>query len=230
LSRPADTTDEELRGIFGKCGTIESIRIMIDRKTTLGKGVAYVNFENREDVVTGALLDGTLLRERVRGGLSASPRRALLINFFLYCPPCVADPGDAHGRREEARPGEALAPVGDAGDEEGHQGRAAAAAAQLEEGMAFSLPAAGFRFLFPCLTGACVRQAKHLKTLEQKKEMKKAKRDKKRKEKLEKKAAVKRPAKNTSKYDKSTRGKTGPKKKAGGSKPGTPAKPATPAK
>ncbi len=75
MPRPADTTDEELRGIFGKCGSIDSIRIMIDRKTTLGKGVAYVNFENREDVVTAALLDGTVLRERVRGGHTTTRAR-----------------------------------------------------------------------------------------------------------------------------------------------------------
>jgi hypothetical protein len=69
-------------------------------------------------------------------------------NFFIARR--VADPGDAHGRRKEARPGETLAPVGDAGGEKGQNCCAATAAAQLEEGTASLCPRQVFWCIFFC--------------------------------------------------------------------------------
>ncbi|XP_041985277.1 nucleolin 1-like isoform X1 [Aricia agestis] len=47
---PFALEDEGLRAKFEKCGAIESVRIIRDRKTHAGKGFGYVNFESKDGV------------------------------------------------------------------------------------------------------------------------------------------------------------------------------------
>ncbi|KAK5117574.1 hypothetical protein LTR62_004996 [Meristemomyces frigidus] len=51
---PADV-EEGLWRCFGKCGTVESVRVIRDSTTRVGKGIAYVQFED-ENAVEAALL------------------------------------------------------------------------------------------------------------------------------------------------------------------------------
>ncbi|CAK9822703.1 RNA-binding protein 34 [Anthophora retusa] len=56
--------EETIRNHFKQCGEIESIRIIRDNMTGIGKGFGYVNFKT-EDAVTLALeLHGTILADR----------------------------------------------------------------------------------------------------------------------------------------------------------------------
>ncbi|XP_072933406.1 uncharacterized protein [Epargyreus clarus] len=47
---PFALEDEGLRAMFEKCGQIESVRIIRDRKTNAGKGFGYVNFTSKDGV------------------------------------------------------------------------------------------------------------------------------------------------------------------------------------
>jgi hypothetical protein len=41
---PFNTEDEALREHFGQCGAIHSVRVIRDKRTGIGKGIAYVRF------------------------------------------------------------------------------------------------------------------------------------------------------------------------------------------
>ncbi|XP_078034835.1 uncharacterized protein LOC144468906 [Augochlora pura] len=56
--------DNEVRKHFKSCGEIESIRIVRDNKTGIGKGFGYVNFKTEDAVALALELNGTLLRNR----------------------------------------------------------------------------------------------------------------------------------------------------------------------
>ncbi|CAD0205386.1 unnamed protein product [Chrysodeixis includens] len=47
---PFAMEDDALRAKFHKCGAIESVRIIRDKKTNAGKGFGYVNFESKDGV------------------------------------------------------------------------------------------------------------------------------------------------------------------------------------
>uniref|UniRef100_A0A2H1WYZ8 SFRICE_020808 n=1 Tax=Spodoptera frugiperda TaxID=7108 RepID=A0A2H1WYZ8_SPOFR len=47
---PFAMEDEALRAKFEKCGEIQSVRIVRDKKTNAGKGFGYVNFESKDGV------------------------------------------------------------------------------------------------------------------------------------------------------------------------------------
>ncbi|XP_045780709.1 nucleolar protein 12-like isoform X2 [Maniola jurtina] len=47
---PFTLEDEALRGKFEKCGDIESVRIVRDRATCIGKGMGFVNFKSKDSV------------------------------------------------------------------------------------------------------------------------------------------------------------------------------------
>lgn len=40
-----DAKEEHLRAYFADCGDIENVRVIRDRRTSLGKGIAYIQFE-----------------------------------------------------------------------------------------------------------------------------------------------------------------------------------------
>ncbi|KAG2176566.1 hypothetical protein INT44_007229 [Umbelopsis vinacea] len=47
---PFDAQEEQLWEFFGECGDIENVRIVRDAKTNIGKGIAYVQFSDRNSV------------------------------------------------------------------------------------------------------------------------------------------------------------------------------------
>ncbi|XP_048586266.1 RNA-binding protein 34 isoform X1 [Nematostella vectensis] len=48
---PFDIEEEPLRELFTTCGNVESVRLIRDRKTGIGKGFGYVLFESKDAVV-----------------------------------------------------------------------------------------------------------------------------------------------------------------------------------
>jgi nucleolar protein 12 len=54
---PADI-EEGLWRTFGKCGKVESVRVIRDSTTRVGKGIAYVQFEDENAVEAALLYDG----------------------------------------------------------------------------------------------------------------------------------------------------------------------------
>ena len=54
---PADI-EEGLWRTFGKCGTVESVRVIRDSTTRVGKGIAYVQFDDANAVEAALLYDG----------------------------------------------------------------------------------------------------------------------------------------------------------------------------
>lgn len=61
---PFAAEEEDLWKIFEQCGNISSIRIIRDKFTGVGKGFAYINFENADAVELALKLDGTELNKR----------------------------------------------------------------------------------------------------------------------------------------------------------------------
>ncbi|KAG2180995.1 hypothetical protein INT43_008577 [Umbelopsis isabellina] len=49
-SLPFDAQEEQLWEFFKECGDIENVRIVRDAKTNIGKGIAYVQFSDRDSV------------------------------------------------------------------------------------------------------------------------------------------------------------------------------------
>lgn len=59
-------TDEELWRFFEGCGKIDSVRVVRDNATGLGKGFGYVNFEDKESVSKAIL---TMNQRELKGRL-----------------------------------------------------------------------------------------------------------------------------------------------------------------
>ena len=59
------TTEDELREIFSVCGSINSVRILVDKETGRAKGYAFVEYTNIDSVNAAIrLLTGTELHGR----------------------------------------------------------------------------------------------------------------------------------------------------------------------
>jgi nucleolar protein 12 len=60
---PFEVQDEALWGHFERCGEIEFVRVVRDKKTNLGKGFGYVQFKvlTPSPLAHGHLLDGFFL-------------------------------------------------------------------------------------------------------------------------------------------------------------------------
>lgn len=58
------TEEDHLWTAFNDCGKIESVRIVRDKKTSMGKGFGYVNFTTTDAVELAMKLDGTLIKDR----------------------------------------------------------------------------------------------------------------------------------------------------------------------
>ncbi|KAK3912581.1 RNA-binding protein 34 [Frankliniella fusca] len=56
--------EEDLWELFSKCGAIESVRIVRDPVTAVSKGVAFVNFQERDAAELALQLDGESLKKR----------------------------------------------------------------------------------------------------------------------------------------------------------------------
>lgn len=59
-----ELTDDELWQAFEDCGEIESVRIIKDRKTYLGRGLGYVNFSTTDAVELALKKDGSDVKGR----------------------------------------------------------------------------------------------------------------------------------------------------------------------
>lgn len=57
-------TEDEVREHFVSCGKIESVRIIRDRKSGVGRGVGYINFEEDDSVALALEMDDTKLKNR----------------------------------------------------------------------------------------------------------------------------------------------------------------------
>jgi len=53
-----EASEESLWKHFGQCGKVDNVRIVRDAKTNVGKGIAYVSFEDQMTVDQALLLDG----------------------------------------------------------------------------------------------------------------------------------------------------------------------------
>lgn len=75
---PADI-DEGLWRTFGKCGKVESVRVVRDSTTRVGKGIAYVQFEDVNAVEAALLYDGEkfppMLPRKLRVSRSKAQKR-----------------------------------------------------------------------------------------------------------------------------------------------------------
>jgi nucleolar protein 12 len=47
---PFNVTEDQIRDLFSSCGVIKNVRVVRDRKTSLGKGFGFVEFDTREEV------------------------------------------------------------------------------------------------------------------------------------------------------------------------------------
>ncbi|GFO13198.1 RNA-binding protein 34 [Plakobranchus ocellatus] len=61
---PFDITEEDLHAHFADCGEITNVRLVRDRKTSLGKGIGYVQFDSKDSVSLALKLNKTKVRER----------------------------------------------------------------------------------------------------------------------------------------------------------------------
>lgn len=61
---PFDAKEETLREHFVDCGVVENVRIIRDKKTGLGKGFGYINFEESHSVDFALKLNGQTLKNR----------------------------------------------------------------------------------------------------------------------------------------------------------------------
>ncbi|XP_075222701.1 uncharacterized protein LOC142325170 isoform X2 [Lycorma delicatula] len=59
-----DVADNDVRKVFEGCGEIESVHIIRDNKTGMGKGFGYVNFKFQDSVEFALKLNGAMLKKR----------------------------------------------------------------------------------------------------------------------------------------------------------------------
>lgn len=70
---PFACDEEELRAHFAACGRVASVRVVRDRETGLGKGFAYVSFEDPAALAAALLLDGRTFQNRPLRVMRARP-------------------------------------------------------------------------------------------------------------------------------------------------------------
>lgn len=63
---PFETEDEELWEFFKECGDIESVRVVRDNKTNVGKGFGYVQFRDRDSVDAALALNEKKFRDKTK--------------------------------------------------------------------------------------------------------------------------------------------------------------------
>ena len=61
---PFTTDEEEIRNYFKECGTIDYIRLVRDRHTHKGKGIAYVKFKEQIGYLNGLKKNKQMFRDR----------------------------------------------------------------------------------------------------------------------------------------------------------------------
>ncbi|GFR92336.1 RNA-binding protein 34 [Elysia marginata] len=61
---PFDVTEEDLYSHFEDCGEIKNVRLIRDRRTSLGKGIGYVQFDSKDSVSLALKLNKTKVQGR----------------------------------------------------------------------------------------------------------------------------------------------------------------------
>lgn len=61
---PFSTTEQELRGMFEKHGTVQSVNVIIDRETGRSRGFGFVEMEEASAEAAQKALDGTEMSGR----------------------------------------------------------------------------------------------------------------------------------------------------------------------
>eukprot|EP00051_Salpingoeca_urceolata_P013128 m.164100 g.164100 ORF g.164100 m.164100 type:complete len:450 (+) comp17705_c0_seq6:207-1556(+) len=61
---PFDATEEQVIEFFSECGSVQAVRIVRDKSTSIGKGFCYVLFANRSDVSLAITKNGSKLGKR----------------------------------------------------------------------------------------------------------------------------------------------------------------------
>lgn len=63
-SLPFTATDDEVRGLFSKHGTVHTVKLVVDRDTGRPRGFCFVEMENGAAHVAISVLSGTDFRGR----------------------------------------------------------------------------------------------------------------------------------------------------------------------
>lgn len=71
---PYSTTEEEIRSLFGQCGEIFNVRVVVDRETQRPKGFAFVSMDERGAWRAKSELNGTFFGGRPLVVNDARPR------------------------------------------------------------------------------------------------------------------------------------------------------------
>jgi nucleolar protein 12 len=74
---PFNTTEEEVREHFTACGKLKNVRLVRDNKTFLGKGIGYVQFEEKTDMrkAIDSLHDQDFKGRKLRIKKAVEPKR-----------------------------------------------------------------------------------------------------------------------------------------------------------
>lgn len=89
---PFDVEDNELWELFGKCGKIEYVRTIRDRKTGACRGIGYVTFKTADAATLALDLTGSKLRSRE-------------IRVQRYSAPTEKKPKQQMGGKKRSKPG-----------------------------------------------------------------------------------------------------------------------------
>jgi RNA recognition motif-containing protein len=72
---PWETTEGQLAAIFGACGTVVSVKILLDRETRRSRGLAFIVMGSEDEAVKAmAKLDGSTIGERTIFVSEARPK------------------------------------------------------------------------------------------------------------------------------------------------------------
>ena len=70
-----EVEEEDLRKLFAICGTVRNIYMMIDQKSGLFKGTAFVHMATAAEAREALMLDGTRLIDRCISVSAALPKK-----------------------------------------------------------------------------------------------------------------------------------------------------------
>lgn len=93
-----------VRKHFEQCGEIDSIRVIRDPATRVGKGFGYVNFKDADSVALALELDGTMLQNRAirvkpnLGEKAQKKKRSLSVSSGSESPKKKTKPGEESGK------------------------------------------------------------------------------------------------------------------------------------
>lgn len=73
---PLNVTDEDLWNCFEECGTVQSVRVVRDRNTGMGKGFGFVTFRGLDSVALALEMNGTEISERAIRVMPVEKRKA----------------------------------------------------------------------------------------------------------------------------------------------------------